>query len=84
MQRRGGLRHHLVEGSAAAHLRVASPERSRQEFSRWGPLTVEQVGPFFYICPEGGALPYSQAVSKAAELKRQSEGAVSPKLVRAG
>lgn len=59
-------------------------ERSRQELSRWGRLKVEQVGTLFYICPEGGTLPYSQAVSKAAELKRQSQGAVSPKLVRAG
>ena len=59
-------------------------ERGRQELTRWGSWNVEQVGAVFYVCAEGGALPYSQAVSKAAEIKRQSQGAVSPKLVRAG
>jgi hypothetical protein len=71
----------VVLASAATR---ENAERGRQEFGRWGPLKIEQVGTFFYLCLEGGALPYSQAVSKAAELKRQSQGTVSPKLVRAG
>jgi hypothetical protein len=59
-------------------------DRKASELRQWGPLTVEKVGNAYYVCPEGGVLPYSKAVSKAAQLKRRSQGALSPKLVRAG
>ena len=61
-----------------------SANRKAYDLRQWGPLSVEKVGSSYYVCPEGGVLPYSKAVSKAAELKRRSQGALSPKLVRAG
>ena len=71
----------IVLSSATAK---ESADRKAYDLRHWGPLTVEKVGNAYYICPEGGVLPYSKAVSKAAELKRRSQGALSPKLVRAG
>jgi hypothetical protein len=58
-------------------------DRKASELRKWGPVKVERVGTEYHVCPAGGVLPYSQAVSKAAELKRHSQGAVSPRLVRA-
>lgn len=52
--------------------------------TRVGALTIERVDNSYFVCPPGGSLYYSAAVSKAVELKRRSQGALTPKLVRAG
>ena len=50
--------------------------------SQYGALRVYRVGESYFVCPLGGSFPYSEAVSKAVELKRRSEGTLIPKLVR--
>jgi hypothetical protein len=51
---------------------------------RYGALTIEHVDNVFFVCLPGGSLYYSDAVSRAVELKRRSQGAMTPRLVRAG
>jgi hypothetical protein len=50
---------------------------------RYGQLTIERVDNAFFVCLAGGSLYYSEAVSRAVEVKRRSQGAMTPKLVRA-
>jgi hypothetical protein len=57
-------------------------KRAAQLGSRYGALRVFNIGKSYFVCPSEGSFPYSAAVSKAVEIKRQSEGALGPKLVR--
>ena len=52
--------------------------------SRYGALTIQRVDESYPVCPTGGSQPYSQAVSRAVELKRLSQGTLTPRLVRDG
>jgi hypothetical protein len=66
----------------AATTREEAARRAAQLGRRYGALTVQQVDRSYFVCPPGGALTYSEAVSKAISLKRASQGTLTPKLVR--
>jgi hypothetical protein len=68
----------------AASTRQEADRRAADLRARFGALTVQRVDKSYFVCPPGGSLYYSAAVSKAVELKRRSQGALTPKLVRAG
>jgi hypothetical protein len=51
--------------------------------SRYGALGVYQVEQQYVVSPVGGSLPYSEAISKAVELKRLGQGSLAPRLVKA-
>jgi hypothetical protein len=67
----------------ATSSRQDAERRATDLRARFGKLTVERVDRSYFVCPAGGSLYYSAAVSKAVELKRRSQGAFTPKLVRA-
>ena len=56
--------------------------RAAELATRYGPMTVQRVDRQYFVCPRGGSFAYSEAVAKAIELKRRSQGALTPKLVR--
>jgi hypothetical protein len=62
--------------------REDATRRATQLARRFGALTVQRVDDSYFVCPPGGALTYSEAVSKAISLKRESQGTLTPKLVR--
>jgi hypothetical protein len=65
-----------------ASTREDADRRVAQLGQRYGALTVQRVDDSYFVCPSGGTLTYSEAVSKAIDLKRQSQGTLTPKLVR--
>jgi hypothetical protein len=67
---------------AEAASQRAADDRVAEIDKKYGALSVYKVGESYFVCPAGGTFPYSEAVSKAVELKQQSRGALSPKLVR--
>ena len=68
----------------SASTRQEAERRAADLRARFGALTVERVDGSYFVCPPGGSQYYSAAVSKAVELKRRSQGTITPKLVRAG
>ena len=58
--------------------------RPKLRTRRWSLREVFQVDDAYLVCPAGGSLYDSEAVSRAVELKRRSQGTMAPKLVRAG
>jgi hypothetical protein len=68
----------------AATTRQEAERRAADLRPRYGAVTIERVDNWFFVCTPGGTLSYSDAVSKAVDVKRRSQGAVTPKLVRAG
>lgn len=63
--------------------KAAAERRAAELGSRYGRLAVRQVGTDFAVTLAEGVLPYSDAVSRAVDVKKQSKGVVTPKLVRA-
>jgi hypothetical protein len=49
---------------------------------RYGPMSVQRLDRQYLVCPADGSLAYSQAIAKAIDFKRRSQGALSPRLVR--
>lgn len=62
--------------------KAAVQRRATELGTRYGRLAVRLVGKDFVVTLAEGALPYSEAVSRAVDLKKQSRGVVTPKLVR--
>jgi len=56
--------------------------RAAELRKRYGPMTVRRVDPQYFVCPAGDSIPYFEAVAKAIELKRRSQGELAPRLVR--
>ena len=65
-----------------ASTREDADRRAARLGRQYGALTVQRVDGSYFVCPSGGTLTYSEAVSKAIGLKRQSQGTLTPKLVR--
>ncbi|MEP7117667.1 MAG: hypothetical protein ABI880_08800 [Acidobacteriota bacterium] len=51
--------------------------------TQYGTLTVRSLGSSFIVTLASGTLPYSDAVTSAVEIKKKSQGVVTPRLVRA-
>ena len=51
--------------------------------SRYGKVKIQQFDSKYLVSLEGGPFPYSEAVSKAVELKRTSKDTLRPTLVQA-
>lgn len=64
--------------------RTSAERRASALGTRYGSVTVQSLGTTYAVTAGANALPYSDAVSRAVELKKQSEGTMVPKLVRAG
>lgn len=64
-------------------LRDAARHRAAELGTRFGTLSVQPHGENFIVTLAEGALPYPEAVSRAVDLKRRSQGTVTPKLVKA-
>ena len=56
--------------------------RAAELRKRYGPMTVRRVDRQYFVCHAGDSFPYSEAVAKAIELKRRSQGELAPRLVR--
>jgi hypothetical protein len=69
----------------SAETKEAAEAKKREIGEGHGELKVERHGDKFHVLLAGGsALPYSEAVSRAVEIKRQTEGALTPALIAAG
>jgi hypothetical protein len=61
----------------------ADADRRAAELRKlYGPMRVQRVDRQYFVCPAEGTFAYSAAVAKAIELKRRSQGALTPRLVR--
>jgi hypothetical protein len=64
-------------------VKAAAERRAAELGTRFGRLTVQTVGEGFIVTLAEGALPYPDAVARAVDLKRRSQGSVAPKLIKA-
>lgn len=64
-------------------VKAAADRRAAELGTRFGRLTVQAVGVSFIVTLAEGALPYQDAVARAVDLKRKSQGTVTPKLIKA-
>ena len=64
-------------------VKAAADRRAAELGTRFGRLTVQALGDTFVVTLADGALPYPEAVTRAVDTKRQSQGAITPKLLKA-
>jgi len=64
--------------------KTVADRRAAELGTRYGRLAVRKVGSDFVVTLAEGVLPYSDAVARAVDVKKQSKGVVTPKLVREG
>lgn len=64
-------------------VREAAVRRASDLGTRFGALNVQPLGDGFIVTLADGALPYPEAVARAVDTKRRSQGTLTPKLVKA-